>query len=58
VSLWLQALPSSQDEPSSLAGFEHAPVAGSQTPATWHWSSAVHAIGFEPVQDPATQVSV
>jgi hypothetical protein len=34
VSLWVQALPSLQAVPLGFAGFEHAPVAGSQVPAT------------------------
>jgi hypothetical protein len=36
VSVWEQAFPSLQDVPLTFAGFEHAPVAGSQVPATWH----------------------
>jgi hypothetical protein len=36
VSVCVQALPSLQAEPSAFAGFEQVPVAGSQTPATWH----------------------
>jgi hypothetical protein len=36
VSVRVQALPSLQVEPSPLAGFEQAPFAGSQVPATWH----------------------
>ena len=36
VSVWVQALPSSQVAPSGLAGFEHSPVAGSQLPMVWH----------------------
>src|SRR2546428_345644 len=34
------------------------PVATSQTPATWHWSSAVQATGLAPVHAPLWQVSV
>ena len=34
------------------------PVAGSQVPAVWHWSEAVHTTGFVPTQAPAAQVSV
>jgi len=34
ASLWVQALPSSHPTPSALLGFEHAPVAGLQVPAT------------------------
>src|SRR5205809_3549333 len=36
VSLCVQASPSSHAAPSSLLGFEHSPVAGSQAPAVWH----------------------
>ena len=35
----VQVLPSEQLVPSAALGFEHWPVAGSQTPTTWHWSS-------------------
>src|SRR5207247_9760832 len=40
------------------AGLLQAPVAGSQVPAVWHWSEAVHTTGFAPTQAPAAQVSV
>jgi hypothetical protein len=36
VSVWVQALPSPQLVPSGVGGLEHAPVAVSQTPLTWH----------------------
>ena len=36
VSAWVQAFESLQPVPLALAGFEHAPVAGSQVPASWH----------------------
>jgi hypothetical protein len=52
-----QALPSLQLEPSALLGFEQAPVAGSQTPATWHWSIALQTVVVPPVQTPPWQVS-
>jgi hypothetical protein len=42
--------------PSGAAGFEQ-PVAGLQTPATWHGSSAVHATGVPPPQTPFVHVS-
>jgi hypothetical protein len=42
--------------PSFSVGFEHVPVVGSQVPAAWHWSLAVHVIGV-PVQAPDWQVS-
>src|SRR5216110_130053 len=57
-SLWVQASPSVQALPSVWFGLEHVPLAGSQTPATWHWSSAVQTTGFLPLQAPARQVSV
>src|SRR5208283_4637668 len=53
-----QGLPSLQVVPSGAAGLEHVPLPGSHVPATWHWSLAVHAIGFEPVQVPLTQESL
>jgi hypothetical protein len=58
VSVSVQGLPSSQDAPSGLGRFEQTPVAGSQVPAVWHESGAVHTTGFDPVQTPAWQVSV
>jgi len=36
VSPVVQALPSPQLVPFAAFGFEHTPVAVSQTPATWH----------------------
>jgi hypothetical protein len=36
VSVCVQALPSLHVVPSGAAGLEHAPVAGSHVPATWH----------------------
>jgi hypothetical protein len=38
----VQAVPSLHSVPFGLAGFVHSPVAGSQTPASWHSSRAVH----------------
>ncbi len=58
VSVWVQALPSLHAVPLLAFGLEHWPVAVSQVPATWHWSSAVQTTGFEPVQVPPWQVSV
>src|SRR5713101_3172201 len=58
VSLWVQALPSLQAAPSALAGLEQVPLAGSQVPATWHWSRAVQTTGFAAMQAPAWQVSL
>src|SRR5437762_3302039 len=58
VSLCVHALASLQVMPSGLAGLLQMPDAGSQTPAAWHWSAAVHTTGFAPTQAPAAQVSV
>src|SRR5207247_9298858 len=58
VSVRVQALPSSQVAPLGFAGLEHVPVAGSQVPATWHWSAAAQTTGLAPVHVPAWQVSV
>src|SRR5438552_3130379 len=58
VSVRVQALPSSHGAPLSLAGLLQAPVVGSQVPAVWHWSAAVHTTGFAPTQAPAWQVSL
>src|SRR5438132_877033 len=58
VSLCVQALPSLRVVPSGLLGLEQVPVAGSQVPASWHWSRAVQVTGFAPVQTPAWQVSL
>ena len=52
VSLWVHALPSLHKAPSALAGLLHAPLAGLQVPASWHWSEAAHSIGFAPLQLP------
>src|SRR5436190_291761 len=57
-SLWVQASPSVQAVPFGLSGLEQVPLAGSQTPATWHWSSAVQTTGFAPTQPPAWQESL
>ena len=58
VSPLVQASPSLQAAPFVLAGLEQVPVAGSQVPATWHWSEAVQTTGLLPVQSPLSQVSV
>ena len=57
ASVWVHALPSLHVVPFATGGFEQ-PKTGSQVPATWHWSSAVQVIGFEPVQVPVWHVSV
>src|SRR5262245_23115628 len=53
----VQALPSSQLEPSAFAGSEHMPVAGSQVPAAWRWSVATQTIGLAPMHEPGWQES-
>ena len=58
LSPLVQASPSLQAAPFVLAGLEQVPVAGSQVPATWHWSEAVQTTGLLPVQTPLWQVSV
>jgi hypothetical protein len=42
VSVCVHKLPSSHPAPTALDGFEHVPVFGSQTPAVWQVSDAVH----------------
>jgi hypothetical protein len=42
VSVCVHALPSLHDAPLAFEGFEQIPVEVLQTPAVWHWSSAVH----------------
>src|SRR5262249_30866348 len=58
VSVWVQASPSLQALPSAFSGLEQAPLAGSQTPASWHGSSAEQTTGLAPTQAPASQVSL
>src|SRR5690348_5928756 len=53
----VQTLLSSQSVESGAIGFEQTPVAGLQTPATWHWSSAAQVTGLEPTHTPFWQVS-
>src|SRR5438477_590581 len=57
-SLWVQASPSEQGVPCGLSGLEQMPLAGSQTPASWHWSRAAQTTGFVPTQAPAWQESL
>ncbi len=58
VSVWVQASASLHEVPSGFVGFEHAPVAGLQVPASWQWSSAVQTTGLPAVHEPvALQVS-
>ena len=58
LSVRVQVSPSLQLVPSGLLGFEQVPVAGSQVPALWQASLAVHERGLEPTQLPDWQVSV
>jgi len=58
LSLVVHRRPSLHDVPLDWLGFEHAPFAGLQVPATWHWSEAAQVTGLLPVQTPAWQVSV
>src|SRR5947207_15247488 len=57
VSGLVQLSPSLHGLPVLFGGFEQ-PVSGSQVPASWHWSSGLHVIGFEPLQMPPVHVSV
>ena len=58
VSVWVHAFPSLHVVPFAAAGFEHAPVAGLQVPATWHVSSAAQVTGSDPVHAPLWHVSL
>src|SRR5438876_136470 len=52
----VQALPSLHAVPLATGGFEQVPAAGSQVPAVWHWSRAVHTTAV-PAHVPARQLS-
>jgi hypothetical protein len=58
TSVCVQALASVHVVPSVAAGLEHWPVDALQVPATWHWSEAAHAMGFDPVHAPFSHASV
>jgi hypothetical protein len=58
VAVWLQALLSLQGRLLGFGGFEQRPVAGSQVPGSWHWSSAAHETGLAPIHAPPWQVAV
>src|SRR5438132_1257086 len=58
VSVWVQGLASLHGTPSSFAGSEQLPVAGSQVPASWHWSEGRQTTGSLPMHAPLSQVSV
>jgi hypothetical protein len=47
-----------QAAPFGFTGFEQTPVPVLHTPASWHWSLAVHTTGFDPVHTPAWQLSL
>ena len=54
----MHELPSLHVVPFAAAGLEQEPEAGSQVPATWHWSLAEHVTGFDPVHVPLLHESV
>jgi hypothetical protein len=58
VSVSVQALPSLHGAPFVFAGFVHAPEAGSQVPATWHWSDAVHVMRLPLMHVPPSHMSL
>src|SRR5262249_48545206 len=58
LSVWVQASPSLQALPLAFAGLEQVPLAGSQTPASWHWSAAAEGTGVVPTRSPRRQTSV
>src|SRR5262249_26144711 len=53
----VHGLPSLHAVPSRAVGFEQRPVAGSQVPATWHWSEAPQSTVAPPAQVPPWQLS-
>src|SRR3989442_93373 len=57
VSVWVQGLASLHGTPSSFAGSEQLPVAGSQVPASWHWSEGGQTTGSLPMHAPLSQGS-
>lgn len=58
VSACVHSLSSLQGAPFGRLGFEQTPVAGLQTPESWHWSEAKQTTGFAPVHAPAWHESV
>jgi hypothetical protein len=58
VSSCEQALLSLQGVSFAAGGLEHTPVAGLQTPETWHASRAEQTTGLAPTHTPAWHVSV
>jgi hypothetical protein len=57
TSLPVHGSPSSQGVPSVDCGLLHRPVAGLQTPGSWHWSVAGQFAGVPEEQAPPWQVS-
>jgi hypothetical protein len=57
VSFDVHALPSSQGVLFAFMGVEHRPVAGSHTPAVWHWSMAAQLTAIPGVHTPARHAS-
>jgi hypothetical protein len=58
VSVCVHGSASLHAVPFGAIGLLHAPVAGSQVPATWQALEATQTIGLAPVQMPFWQVSV
>jgi hypothetical protein len=54
----VQGSPSLHGVPFAAGGFEHNPVEGSQLPALWQESSAVHTTGSPPTQVPEKHMSL
>jgi hypothetical protein len=57
TSLFVHVLPSLHGVSFGLFGLLHTPVAGMHSPASWHWSLAVHTTGACPTHVPASQKS-
>src|SRR5271166_1083056 len=55
---WKQAFVPEHEVPSPAVGLEQVPLAGSQVPAAWHWSLAVHVTGLPPTHVPLWQLSL
>jgi hypothetical protein len=58
VSEVVHVSPSLHSVPFGSSGSVQTPVAESQTPTPWHWSSAKQVTGFDPAHEPPTQASV
>ncbi len=58
VSVCVHAFESLHAVPLAFVGFEHTPVPGSHTPATWHASDAAHTTGVPGTQAPDWHVSL